>query len=95
MLIFSFNPSMDKSYNDLRKRNFLPLNCIALTILHVMMDFAWQKWAVFNQLRTPDIKLKREATFHPAQFATLHSVTTLAFPNSISSLPCGRVCPEI
>jgi hypothetical protein len=38
-------------------------------------------------------KPKREATFHPSQFATFHSVITLAFPNPISGMPCGRVCP--
>ena len=38
-------------------------------------------------------KPKREAPFHPPQFTTLHSVTTLAFPYPGVRMPCGRVCP--
>ena len=40
-------------------------------------------------------KPKREAPFHPTQFATLHSVTTLAFPNPISSMSCEVFTPMI
>ena len=29
----------------------------------------------------------------PSQFAPLHSVITLAFPNPDICMPCGRVCP--
>ena len=38
-------------------------------------------------------KPKWEAPFHPPQFTTLHSVTTLAFPYLGIRMPCGRVCP--
>jgi len=40
-------------------------------------------------------KSKRVAAFHPHQFATLHSVTTLAFPNPISSMSCEVFTPMI
>ncbi len=36
---------------------------------------------------------KRETSFHPPQFSTLHSVTTLAFPNPISGMPCEVFTP--
>jgi len=34
------------------------------------------------QPTSQNLKPKREAPFHPTQFATLHSVNTLAFPNA-------------
>jgi hypothetical protein len=37
---------------------------------------------------------KREAALHPSQFATLHSVTTLAFPSPISGMSCEVFTPE-
>ena len=39
-------------------------------------------------------KPKREAPFHPTQFATLYSVTTLAFPNPASGITCRLFAPE-
>ena len=39
-------------------------------------------------------KPKREAPFNPTQFATLHSVTTLAFPMPSSGMPCVVFTPE-
>jgi len=39
-------------------------------------------------------KPKREAPFHPPQFATLHSVTTLAFPYPIRGMSCDNGYPE-
>ena len=39
-------------------------------------------------------KPKREAPFHPSQFATFHSVITLAFPNPIIVMPCEVFTPE-
>ena len=45
------------------------------------------------QPTTRNSKPKREATFHPSQFATLHSVTTLAFPHANQRYALRRVCP--
>lgn len=39
-------------------------------------------------------KPKREAAFHPTQFVTLHSVTTLAFPVPVSGMSCEVFTPE-
>jgi hypothetical protein len=43
---------------------------------------------------TRNSKPKREAPFHPNPSAPLHSVTTLAFPNSINSMSCEVFTPE-
>jgi len=45
------------------------------------------------QPTTRNSKPKREASFHPTQFATLHSVTTLAFPHANQRYALRRVCP--
>ena len=39
-------------------------------------------------------KPKREAPFHPTPLSILHSVTTLAFPNPISSMPLRYSLPR-
>ena len=44
---------------------------------------------------TRNTKPKREATFHPPQFTTLHSVTTLAFPNPISGMSCEGILGKV
>jgi len=43
---------------------------------------------------TRNSKPKREAPFHPTQFATFHSVITLAFPHANQRYALRSVCPE-